>query len=115
RVSEKSVFHVVNGKAPKELIESYREGEETGRESMRELAIEIIKQAFQNIHSPTEQKEGSNPSVTTCGMTSTKCDVAGGVKLNEMVSIEDTSVNSVPADTNTPLGCGNILSKEGNT
>lgn len=53
RISEKSIFHVVNGKAPKQLIETYKEGEKTGRESMRQLAIEQIKEAFKNL-SPRE-------------------------------------------------------------
>lgn len=44
-IKNKSNHRVINGKAPKELREAFREGEEIGRELMRELSLEIINDA----------------------------------------------------------------------
>lgn len=45
RIDGESTHRVIDGRAPKELREAFKEGEEIGRESMRELSLKIISES----------------------------------------------------------------------
>lgn len=47
-IKSQSSWRVVNGKLPKQRIDDFNEGETIGRDSEKELALEIIDKIFGN-------------------------------------------------------------------